>query len=137
MSVSRGHHSFLDFVGTHYEVNDEDGVIALHNVVINMITDIREMCEENNIRVVGEKHIVFDGSKSPIGFTAILLLDESHISLHCYADEKAMLAVDCFTCSTHLVNHLRVKDGIKALVKTIFKDSRCILDKQMYRFANA
>ena len=39
----------------------------------------------------------FDGSVSPLGFAAVVLLDESHVSAHCYADE-GILALDCFTC---------------------------------------
>ncbi|MGB1232934.1 MAG: S-adenosylmethionine decarboxylase, partial [Poseidonia sp.] len=39
----------------------------------------------------------FDGSTSPPGFAAVVLIDESHITAHCYAD-RGLLAVDCFTC---------------------------------------
>ena len=43
-------------------------------------------------------HMVpFDGSTSPPGFAAVVLIDESHITAHCYADQ-GLLAVDCFTC---------------------------------------
>ena len=31
------------------------------------------------------------------GFAAVVLLDESHLSAHCYAD-RGWLAIDCFTC---------------------------------------
>ena len=39
----------------------------------------------------------FDGSKSPEGFAAVILLDESHLSAHHYAKE-GLLAIDAFTC---------------------------------------
>ena len=43
-------------------------------------------------------HVVpFDGSTSPPGFAAVVLIDESHITAHHYAD-RGMLALDCFTC---------------------------------------
>ena len=41
----------------------------------------------------------FDGSTSPPGFAAVVLLDESHVTAHCYS-EKGWLAIDCFTCGT-------------------------------------
>ena len=39
------------------------------------------------------------GHNSPPGFTAVVLLDESHISAHCYAD-TGQIALDVFTCGT-------------------------------------
>lgn len=37
------------------------------------------------------------GHDSPPGFTAMVLLDESHCSAHCYAD-LGLIALDVFTC---------------------------------------
>ncbi len=37
------------------------------------------------------------GPDSPPGFTAIVMLDESHCSAHCYAD-LGLMAMDVFTC---------------------------------------
>tara|TARA_R110002096_G_scaffold87384_2_gene200569 strand:- start:527 stop:889 length:363 start_codon:yes stop_codon:yes gene_type:complete len=37
------------------------------------------------------------GHNSPPGFTAMVLLDESHCSAHCYAD-LGLMALDIFTC---------------------------------------
>ena len=39
------------------------------------------------------------GHNSAAGFTAMILLDESHCSAHAYADE-GMLAIDIFTCGS-------------------------------------
>ena len=39
----------------------------------------------------------FDGTVSPPGFAAVVLLDESHVSAHCYS-ETGLLAVDAFSC---------------------------------------
>ena len=39
------------------------------------------------------------GHNSPPGFTAFVLLDESHCSAHCYAEER-ILAMDIFTCGS-------------------------------------
>ena len=37
------------------------------------------------------------GENSPPGFTAVVLLDESHCSVHAYAD-LGLMALDVFTC---------------------------------------
>ena len=37
------------------------------------------------------------GHNSPPGFTAMVLLDESHVSAHSYADD-GLVALDVFTC---------------------------------------
>ncbi|MBN2476365.1 MAG: adenosylmethionine decarboxylase [Pirellulales bacterium] len=37
------------------------------------------------------------GHNSPPGFTAVVVLDESHASAHCYAD-SGQIAMDVFTC---------------------------------------
>ena len=34
---------------------------------------------------------------SPPGFAAVVLIDESHVTAHCYS-ERGILAVDVFTC---------------------------------------
>ena len=39
------------------------------------------------------------GHNSPPGFTSVVLLDESHVSAHCYAD-TGQIALDIFTCGT-------------------------------------
>ncbi|MGB0602901.1 MAG: S-adenosylmethionine decarboxylase family protein, partial [Candidatus Poseidoniaceae archaeon] len=39
----------------------------------------------------------FDGTVSPPGFASVVLLDESHVSAHCYSD-TGLLAVDAFSC---------------------------------------
>ena len=44
-------------------------------------------------------HVEILGQDSPPGFAAVVLIDESHVSAHCYADE-GILAVDCFTCGS-------------------------------------
>ena len=39
------------------------------------------------------------GHNSPPGFAAVIMLDESHCSAHCYADTR-QIALDVFTCGT-------------------------------------
>ena len=35
----------------------------------------------------------------PLGFAAVVLLDESHLTAHCYSD-RGWLSIDCFTCGS-------------------------------------
>ena len=72
----------------------------------------------------------FDGSVSPLGFAAVVLIDESHVSAHCYADE-GILAVDCFTCGS--VDPAGIADEIHAQllehIPTIHLVQRTELDR--------
>jgi S-adenosylmethionine decarboxylase len=57
------------------------------------------------------------GADSPPGCTAIVMLDESHCSVHTYAD-AGLMAFDVFTCGRtdpHAVwSHIRSQLGIEA-----------------------
>ena len=62
-----------------------------------MLSVLQEAIERSNVREVHAHVSEFDGTESPLGFAAVVLIDESHVSAHCYAEE-GILAVDCFTC---------------------------------------
>ncbi len=66
------------------------------------------------------------GHESPAGCAVIIMLDESHITLHTYADE-GMMAIDVFTCGT---TDSRII--MEYLIKEI-KITNCI-EKQIERF---
>ena len=55
------------------------------------------MVSASNLREVHAHVEPFDGSVSPPGFAAVVLIDESHVTAHCYSD-RGWLAIDCFTC---------------------------------------
>lgn len=61
--------------------------------------------------IIGQMRYKF-GHDSPPGFTAILMLDESHLSCHTYADDGAISA-DFFTCGDTdpevIFNYMRSK----------------------------
>lgn len=85
---AHGKHIFLDFTGYEPQV-ENDGEWML---------DVLELAvEQSDARNVHAHAAQFDGSVSPVGFAAVVLLDESHVSAHCYS-EKGWLAIDCFTC---------------------------------------
>ena len=81
---------FLDYV--HARFADASGYQWLFDLM-------REAVAQSSATEVHAHLAPFDGTTSPPGFAAVVLIDESHITAHCYAD-RGLLAVDCFTCGT-------------------------------------
>jgi S-adenosylmethionine decarboxylase len=90
---SLGHHVMVDIV---FEQHIPDDDITFGQ---NLMYLMRKAVIENSLmRITHEKLVILgDTDNSPPGFSGILMLDESHFSVHAYS-EKRMLAVDCFTC---------------------------------------
>tara|TARA_B100000575_G_scaffold252584_1_gene220639 strand:+ start:123 stop:497 length:375 start_codon:yes stop_codon:yes gene_type:complete len=93
---SRGSHIFLDYLNYSFPSRDEGEW---------MLSLMRDCVREAGIREVHSHVEVFDGSKSPVGFAAVVLIDESHVTAHCYSDE-GLLAIDVFTCGPHDPEHV-------------------------------
>ena len=74
-----------------------------------ILTVLRAAISRSSAREVHAHVAEFDGVESPAGFAAVVLIDESHVSAHCYADE-GILAVDCFTCGG--INPAEIADDI-------------------------
>ena len=86
--IPHGKHIFIDFVG-YVSPTGKDG---------EMILALMRECIRNSTATEVHSHVTqFDGISSPLGFAAIVVLDESHFSAHCYS-ELGWLAIDCFTC---------------------------------------
>eukprot|EP00928_Gymnodinium_smaydae_P053441 TRINITY_DN37428_c0_g1_i1.p1 TRINITY_DN37428_c0_g1~~TRINITY_DN37428_c0_g1_i1.p1 ORF type:complete len:520 (-),score=74.92 TRINITY_DN37428_c0_g1_i1:168-1649(-) len=66
---------------------------------------------------------VFDGTVSPPGFASVVLLDESHLSAHCYSD-TGLLAIDAFTCGTDPSVTDRIAERIAAKVEQMWPEAR-------------
>tara|TARA_B100001113_G_scaffold225325_1_gene185016 strand:- start:1383 stop:1778 length:396 start_codon:yes stop_codon:yes gene_type:complete len=88
MTGAHGKHVYVDYVGYHRN-GVHDGSWMLEQII--------EAANAAGVRIVHSHVEEFDGSVSPTGFASIVLLDESHISAHCYY-EKGWLAIDSFTC---------------------------------------
>jgi len=83
--MSQGSHIMLDCTGS-IGIGGEWMLEVLENAV-----------DKSGARRVHSHVEIFDGSVSPPGFAAVVLLDESHVSAHCYSDE-GLLAIDAFSC---------------------------------------
>lgn len=55
-----------------------------------------EACAKFGLTIVSKAFYTF----KPVGFTAVLLLAESHFAVHTWP-EKKMMKVDLFTCGDH------------------------------------
>ncbi len=73
----------------------------------------------------------FDGTISPPGFAAVVLLDESHISAHCYSD-RGWLAIDAFTCGN--TDPARIIEMIEAELEKNYPDMIINRRKRSERF---
>ena len=85
---AHGQHIFLDYNGF-FPKDHQDG-----NWVLQLL---QQVVSRSNAKEVHAHVELFDGITSPPGFAAVVLLDESHLTAHCYS-ELGWLAIDAFTC---------------------------------------
>lgn len=74
-----------------------------------MLDALAEAARRAGATVISQTRYHFGHNSAP-GFTAVVMLDESHCSAHTYADE-GLLAIDIFTCGStdpnDVLAHLR------------------------------
>lgn len=74
---------------------------------------VRKAAEESGVNVIGEEWHQFE----PNGYTGMLILSESHVSIHSWAAE-GYIALDVFTCIKG------ASDLMMALLSDAFRPSR-------------
>lgn len=79
-----GAHILADFWGCQFEKLDDAQLLMGY---------LRKAAKNANMTILGEESFKFN----PQGFTGLLLLSESHISIHTYP-ERGYAAIDVFTC---------------------------------------
>ena len=97
MNEAHGKHEYVDYVGFRPNNESQDG-----RWMLKLIQDAIKRC---GIREVHAHVEIFDGENSPPGFAAVVLIDESHVSAHCYSD-RGWLAIDAFTCGDNDPRHI-------------------------------
>ena len=126
--VGRGLHIFLDYINYTSPV-ENDGEW--------MLNKLRDIIKKSGIREVHSHVEKFDGTKSPPGFAAVVLIDESHVTAHCYS-EIGLLAIDVFTCGNNdpqiIVDNLKKEN--KNLQKQLFHSFDLIGSSQNIIFEN-
>ena len=89
---AHGSHVMLDFTG--FTVDAAKG----SRIVLRAM---REAVARSAAREVHFKSVILgEDGISPPGFTSVVLIDESHVTAHCYSD-RGWLAIDIFTCGQH------------------------------------
>ena len=79
-----GAHVLADFWGCQFEKLDDAELL---------MNSLRQAAKSAKMTILGEESFKF----SPQGFTGLLLLSESHISIHTYP-ERGYAAIDVYTC---------------------------------------
>lgn len=115
---ARGRHITLDYSGF---TGSGEWVLSL----------LRDAVSRSEAREVHSHVSVFDGVESPAGFAAVVLIDESHVSAHCYAEE-GILAVDCFTCGE--VDPATIADDIHRQLSSALSDLVLVQRTELQRF---
>ena len=85
--MHKGRHLLIDCCGVPRELCINDQLL---------LESMARAATEAGATVISQIRYRF-GDDSPPGCTAIVMLDESHISVHTYAD-LGLLALDVFTC---------------------------------------
>ena len=100
----QGAHVFLDYVNAFFE-GEED-----YQWLFDTMRDAVAWSTATEVHA----HLApFDGSASPPGFAAVVLIDESHITAHCYATA---------VCSPWIVSRAATPTQ-RALLPTFTSDS--------------
>lgn len=99
--MSRGTHLIIDCKGLPFDLCVDD------KKLFDILT---EATASNGANIITTSRYRF-GHNSPPGCTVFLMLDESHISLHTYADQGEM-AIDIFTCGEN-INSEKIFQALK------------------------
>ena len=93
---AHGRHVYIDYVNFFPDTSESASWV---------LEILRSSLKECGVKEVHSHSEIFEEGESPPGFASIVLIDESHVTAHCYSD-KGWLALDAFTCGEHDPNHL-------------------------------
>ena len=117
--MAHGSHIMLDCTGA--VGIDGDWMLAL----------MEKAVDASGARRVHSHIESFDGTVSPPGFASVVLLDESHVSAHCYSD-TGLLAVDAFSCGN--TDPARIIEVIESEIRENFPEMEINRRKRVERF---
>lgn len=120
----RGFHIMIDVVFT-TKLAHEFGNALLAKMV--------HLAGIHGVRVMHDHACIFDGTESPPGFAVGALLDESHMTAHCYSDE-GKLAFDVFTCGAKPDSTRKVARDVLTYLKQHVGDDAVFNIHRMPRF---
>ncbi len=100
--------------GTHLLVNLYGCPLELLKESKIVLKVLNETVKEAKLHKVGQSHHQF----KPYGATAVILLSESHISIHTWPERNGMAALDIFTCGKEGNAHTALKVLVKKFKPT-------------------
>lgn len=104
-----GKHNMVDI--TDFKVDAEEGGRFIFQLM-------KKSLEQSSCTIVHEQLVILGkDEKTPPGFTSVILIDESHMTAHCYSD-SGWLAVDIFTCGSKNDPEIILNYFISTLQKT-------------------
>lgn len=107
--MQKGLHTLIDF--THFFIPQ----YRVSSTCLTFKKEMKTIILKNRLNIVGDNYKIFTKPISPNGFTIMFLLDESHISTHCYTD-TGKLAFDLFTCCPNPQSHISCVNDISTLL---------------------
>ena len=96
-----------------------------------MLSLMKKAVDASGARRVHSHIEKFDGTLSPPGFASVVLLDESHVSAHCYSD-IGLLAIDAFSCGN--TDPAIIIEAIESEIRTKFPGTEINRRKRIERF---
>ena len=121
----KGTHIVADFI---WDVDIENINYVL--LAYKVFDIMKKAIQRSGMKNVHEKLVVLDGD-TPEGFTSVILLDESHITSHCYSSE-GLLAIDIFTCGN--CDTIKIMDFVQIELLSIFQTLKCVYRDKYKRF---
>ena len=121
-----GNHVVADFTWDVSLDNLDEVIFA------TVVFDIMEKAiKRTSMTIVHKKLCILGSETSPPGFCSVILIDESHISAHCYSD-KGWLALDAFTCGN--TDPRKIMDFIIKELINVYPSLKCKYRKNHKRF---
>ena len=94
---------------------------------------IYESTKSQPCKVVGKKAVLFDDTDLP-GFASIILLNESHGSVHYYGGEIGLCSIDIFTCGSS--NPFTMMNYVEKELKKLYPEMIVVKRHRLNRFAH-
>jgi len=113
----RGHHCVLDVTNAICK-----GTQNVDKMGRELLSAMEAAARDAGANVLMSHIEVFGGESSPPGFASVVLLDESHISAHCYSD-TGLLAIDAFTCGANPASTEAVAEQIAKHIQGAFPNA--------------
>ncbi len=118
-------------LGSHILMDFRNYNPSIANDGIRVLEIMKAAVKKSGVREVHSHIEEFDGILSPVGFASVVIIDDSHITAHCYS-EREILAIDVFTCGPNEPD--KIANEIHKSLKSICPKIRLTSMKKIERF---